>query len=201
MQKLILSLFLLMFVSACSSSGKNVLSTVVEDTDTQGNILKRTYSMSSADYVKQKSVAAAEAARTQCFKSSAISELAETAQVAAIVAQATGNGVDCGAGFNDALIAQEKRKTDQTKSRWNFAGKAIKFIAGAYVGGEVVDVLSGALTSGGTTITAQEGSTVELDGAVGQGNTASRTNDGVTLDESDPAGLTAGDAIQEAPSQ
>ena len=184
---------LLIFLAGCATSTPQV----INEYDSQGRVMRSTQSIDSKEYAVMNSVQAAESARAECYRSGAINPALDShAQVAAIVAQAAGKGVDCGKGYNDALIAQEHRKAAQTETRWGFAGTALKTAGAIFVGAKVVDGVTdlgiAALGAAGNNINASEGSEIILNGSIGEGNTYSEEIGGIPLAEGEVSPVALG---------
>lgn len=196
----LLLIALVIFVAGCATKTQQVSTQY----DSQGRVISTTQNIDSKDYAEMVAVQSAESARAECYKSGAISPALDShAQVAAIVAQAAGKGVNCGNGYNDTLIAKEQRKADQTATRWGFAGTALKTAAAVVIGDKVVDSVTtlgaAALGAAGNKITASDGSEINVNGNVGEGNTFTSSEEigGIPLSEAEVEPIALGTSQSE----
>lgn len=153
----------------------------------------RTIVLTGEEYVKTRSIEVSEETRGKCFDANAAMPTSDTAQALREMRLATGGGIPCGAGYGDALVAEQNRKLGQTQARWGGAeglGKAL--IGGAttgYLGGKALDAVESIFTTqaqnAGTNISINpsDNSSVDIDGNIGEGNAIKNKYDEVELPE------------------
>lgn len=144
--------------------------------------------MSSKDYARMKqveaeSLASAEYYKAQATRYSSVSD--PTAQLGMRAIDALDSNNRAPTNSNDVEIAKSNNRVESQRI-WSGFGKSI--ISGTIAGVAVVkaaDVLGDALTKDSVTVNADNGSTVE--GAIGEGNTYTQTNEQVSGILTEPA--------------
>lgn len=196
--RLLSVVFALAFLSACAGkrSAIETVNSVKSGNDTVSVVL------TPESFVEYKNIESAESARAKCFESNGAMPTDPTAQALREMRLATGGNADCGAGFNDAIIAKAQEKTKRTQTRW---GTAKSVVTGAIVGtvvdrglGSLTGVLTSGLENAGNKVEVDNGST--YNGAQGN-STYTEDNSGIKVNPIDAATVSLGTEVPEEESE
>lgn len=197
--KHLITLVLVISLSACGTFGNGGSTVSVQGASA--------VSMSGEAYARMKmaeadAMANAEYYRAEAMKYQSVTD--PTAQLGLAAIDALNANKRLPTNSNDVAIVAEQQKSARTATRWGTAGNLLKTtITGATVLGGmslVKDLGEAALNSSGTTINADNGSTVT--GAIGEGNTYSTEIGGIPLNSADVDDIALGsneEVVEEEP--
>jgi len=149
-------------------------------------------------FVAYKNIENAEAAREECFKANGAMPTDRTAQALREMRLATAGAADCGAGYNDAIIAKAEEKTKRTQTRWGTTKSVITTGIIGTVADRGISTIAGAVKSGfdnaGNKVEVDNGST--YNGAQGN-STYNEDNSGIKVEPIEADTLTIGQPVVE----